>query len=209
MASARGLNLVRRFSTSTLRTQLVQPPLAVFGVEGRYATALYSAAVKQKKLETVEKDLKEFKNLLKTDSKLAEFMDNPVLKRQLKRDAIIDVLNKKKSCDLTVNALTLMADNGRFDKLDGLCNAFSKIMSAYRGEVVCEIISAKPLDDATLKEVTSSLQGFLEKGQVIQLQTKVDPSIIGGLIVSIGDKYVDMSFSSRIKTYTSIIQEVV
>jgi len=209
MASVRGVFIARRFSTSALRAQLIQPPLAVFGVDGRYATALYSAATKQKKLDVVEKDLKEFKNLMKTDSKFGEFILNPTIKKQLKREAILDVVQKKKACDLTANVLTLLSDNGRFDRIESVCNAFAKIMSAYRGEVVSEIISAKPLDEATLKEITASLQGFLEKGQVIQLQTKVDPSIIGGLIVSIGDKYVDMSFSSRIKTYTSLINESV
>jgi len=209
MASSALSLLARRFSTASIRSQLVQPPLAVFGTEGRYATALYSAASKQKKIETVEQELKEFQKLLKTDKKLLEFVGNPMYNRQVKRDALVDILKKKKASDLTINTIAVLADNGRFNLIDGVCNSFGRIMSAYRGEVVCEIVSAKPLDDPLLKELTSSLQGFVKKGEVIIVKTKVDPSIIGGLVISIGDKYVDMSFANKIKTYTNIIKEAI
>lgn len=79
-------------------------------------------------------------------------------------------------------------------------------MAANRGEVVCEVITAKPLDADTKNKLESALKGFLKKGQTILLTAKVDPSIIGGMVVSIGDKYVDMSVVSKIKKYTDLIQ---
>lgn len=65
------------------------------------------------------------------------------------------------------------------------------------------------MDAATLKEVESALSGFLQKGQSLQLTTKVDPSIVGGLVVVIGDRYIDMSLSSKIERYTALLKQPV
>merc|ERR1712141_7014 len=142
----------RGLSTSVGRLQLVQPPVQVFGIEGRYATALYSAATKKKALAAVEKDLKTFEATLKKDARLADFL------------------------------------------------------AAHRGEVVCEITTSKALDAAMKKEVDGAVASFLTKGQKSLISYKVDPSIVGGMIVSIGDKYVDMSIASKLKKYSELIK---
>jgi len=212
MAATRrfGSTLVRQFSTaSAVRSKLTVPPIYVFGVEGRYAHAIYSAATKEKKLEVVEKDLKDIQALLKTDVKLAQFMSNPSIKRNLKREVLIESFKKKNYSNITVNLFSAMADNGRLNKLNAIFGTFDKIMSAHRGEVICTVTTARPLDPTYLKDLTTVLQGFLKKGEVLQLSTKVDPTLIGGMVVNIGDKYVDMSTASKIKTYTNLIKQAV
>jgi F-type H+-transporting ATPase subunit O len=67
----------------------------------------------------------------------------------------------------------------------------------------------QPLDDALKTELEAALKSFLQQGQKLLLTVKVDPAIIGGLVVSIGDKYVDMSIASKIKKYTDIITAAV
>jgi len=210
MATTRGFSLVRRFTTSAgVRSKLVTPPMYVFGVEGRYAHALYSAATKEKKLDVVEKDLKDIQALLKQDKKLAEFMANPTIKRNHKRDAIVQSFQKKNYSNVTVNLFAAMADNGRLNKLNGVFGTFDKMMSAHRGEVLCTVTTAKALDPAYLKDLTTALEAFLKKGEVLKLSTKVDPLLIGGMVVNIGDKYVDMSTATKIKTYTNLIKQAV
>lgn len=78
-------------STSAAASQLVKAPVQVFGLEGRYASALYSAATKNKTLDAVEKELSQFQQSIKTDAKLKEFIVNPTLKRNLKADALRQV----------------------------------------------------------------------------------------------------------------------
>jgi F-type H+-transporting ATPase subunit O len=185
------------------------PPIHVFGIEGRYATALYSAATKEKKLDVVEKDIKDIQALVKKDVKLAEFMVNPVIKRNFKRDAIVAAFGKKNYSNITLNLFSALADNGRLNKLNAVIGAFDKIMSAHRGEVICSVTTAKPLDPLFLKDLKTTLEGFLKKGEVLQLESKVDPSLIGGMVVTIGDKYVDMSTATKIKTYTNLIKQAV
>ncbi|KDR22637.1 ATP synthase subunit O, mitochondrial [Zootermopsis nevadensis] len=209
MAACRMRVIARAFSTSPGQQQLVKPPIQVFGIEGRYATALFSAASKQNQLDTVEKELVKFKGTLKTDVKLREFIENPTLKRQLKVEGLKQVSSKFPLSSQSTNLLLLLAENGRLKSLDGIIGAYQTIMAAHRGEVPCEVITAKPLDDALKTELEAALKSFLKQGQKLQLNVKVDPTIIGGMIVSIGDKYVDMSIATKIKKYTDVITAVV
>ncbi|XP_058825053.1 ATP synthase subunit O, mitochondrial [Topomyia yanbarensis] len=197
--------LTRQLSTSSASAQLVKPPIQIFGLEGRYACALYSAASKNKVLDVVEKDLKGLQQQIRTDAKVRELLINPTIKRSLKASALKDVSSRVKFNAATGNLLSLLAENGRLSRLEGIINAYSLIMAAERGEVVCEVVTAKPLDDSQRKQLEGALKAFLKPNQSIQLTAKVDPALIGGMIVSIGDKYVDMSVASKIKKYTDII----
>lgn len=67
------------------------------------------------------------------------------------------------------------------------------------------MITAKELDSAQRQKLEGVLKSFLKGNQTIQLTSKVDPTIMGGMIVSIGDRYVDMSVASKLKKYTEII----
>merc|ERR1719402_901120 len=145
--------------------------------------------------------------LFKTDKVLDEFLRNPTIPRALKRDAITSVMGKKKASELTKNFFLAAADNGRLAKVDGFIDAFRTIMAAVRGEVICEVVTAKALDAALQKEVEGTLKSFLKPGQVIKLKSQVDPSIVGGMVVTVGDKYIDMSISSKLKLYTDLINQ--
>ena len=97
-------------------------------------------------------------------------------------------------------------------------------MAAHRGEVVCQVTTAKPLDAAMLKEVEGALKGFLKGNEKALITYAVDPAIIGGMVgvsdlvismvnyilmlqvVSIGDKFCDMSMSSKLKKYSELIK---
>ncbi|KAK3577392.1 hypothetical protein CHS0354_032240 [Potamilus streckersoni] len=201
--------LVRQFSSSAVRHKLVYPPIQVYGVEGRYATALFSAASKEKKLDAVEKELDSLRELMKKDVRFTEFLLNPSLKRKDKIDTLRDAMAKQKFSSLTTNLLATMAENGRLKKIGSVFTSFDKLMSAVRGEIICTVTTAKPLDAAGEKELRSTLQEFVKKEEKVNLEMRVDPSIIGGMIVSIGDKYVDMSMATKIKTYTNLIKEAV
>ncbi|XP_019871199.2 ATP synthase subunit O, mitochondrial [Aethina tumida] len=209
MASQKLSMLVRSLSTSSVSQQLVKPPVQIFGIEGRYATALYSAASKQKTLEAVEKDLIKLQTSMKTDPKLREFIQNPTIKRTLKAEALKAVAAKVSLKAESANLLTILAENGRLKNLEGVINAFKTIMAAHRGEVTCEVTTAKELDAGQKEKLQQTLKSFLKPNETINLSTKVDPTIVGGMIVSIGDRYVDMSVASKIKKYTELISAAV
>uniref|UniRef100_A0A1A9X437 Oligomycin sensitivity conferral protein n=1 Tax=Glossina brevipalpis TaxID=37001 RepID=A0A1A9X437_9MUSC len=194
--------LVRAMSSST---KAVKPPIQVFGLEGRYATALYSAASKSQQLDQVEKDITNFQDSLKKDKKLRELVVSPIINKRVMAKAMKETADKAGMTPTSGNLLSLLADNGRLNMFDGIANAFRMIMAAHRGEVVCEVITAKPLDASQSKQLESSLKAFLKSNETLKVTSRVDPNIIGGMIVSIGDKYVDMSIASKVKMYTDII----
>nr|CAG4645144.1 EOG090X0EB8 [Leptodora kindtii] len=193
--------LVRKFSTTASVAKMVKPPIQVFSLEGRYASALYSAASKQGALEQVEAELVGLQSTISTDTRLAEFIDNPILKRPLKVEAFASIAKKLNMSDLSSNLLQALAENGRLSRLDTVITTFKTMMAAHRGEVPCQVTSAKPLDADTLEEVKAAMSGFLQEGQILKLTTAVDESILGGLVVVIGDRYVDMSLSSATEPY--------
>ncbi|XP_075449938.1 ATP synthase peripheral stalk subunit OSCP, mitochondrial [Ascaphus truei] len=201
---------VRSFSTSVVRpvSKLIKPPIQVFGLGGRYATALYSAASKEKKLDQVEKELSRMLILIR-DPKLSVLLTNPHIKRTLKQKTITDILAVEKFSPVTVNFINLLAENGRLIHTPGVISEFNKIMSAHRGEVSCAVTTASPLDEPSLTELKTALNGFLAKGETLKLQTKIDSSILGGMIVSFGDKHIDMSTKAKIQKLSKIMKETV
>lgn len=143
---------------------------------------------------------------MKSDAKLADYMKDPSIKRSVKSEGFKAVGSKLGFNAATSNLLQLLAENGRLGMLNQIINAFKQIMAANRGEVVCEVTTAKPLDPDSKAKLESTLKLFMQKGQTILLTTKVDSTIIGGMVVSIGDKYVDMSIASKVKKYSDIIR---
>ncbi|XP_044143689.1 ATP synthase subunit O, mitochondrial [Bufo gargarizans] len=211
MAAAGRLSLkVRSFSTSVSRpvAKLMRPPIQVFGLEGRYATALYSAASKEKKLDQVEKELNRVSTLIK-EPQLSIVIANPHIKRALKQKTISDILTKEKFSPITLNFVNLLAENGRLRYTAEVIGAFAKMMSAHRGEVLCSVTTASPLDEASLTELKTALNGFLAKGESLKLETKTDPSLLGGMVVGIGDKYIDMSTKTKIQKLTKVMKDTV
>ncbi|XP_008834159.1 ATP synthase subunit O, mitochondrial [Nannospalax galili] len=200
---------VRCFSTSVVRpfAKLVRPPVQIYGIEGRYATALYSAASKQNKLDQVEKELVRVGQLLK-DPKVSLAVLNPYIKRSIKVKSLKDVTAKERFSPLTTNLMNLLAENGRLDSTQGIVSAFSTIMSVHRGEVPCTVTTAYPLDQAVLSELKIVLKSFLSQNQVLKLEVKTDPSIMGGMIVRIGEKYVDMSAKTKIQKLSQAMREL-
>jgi len=199
--------LVRGFSSSAVRNAgLVKPPIQVSGTEGRYAAALYSAASKNKALDVVEKDLNTFKATLAKDKPLAEFLYDPTIKKSLKASGLTAACQKLKMSPLTTNLIAALAENGRHSLVDSVISSYGTIMSAQRGEVVCEVVTAKALDPPMVKEVEATIALFLKKGEKSKMNYKVDPAIIGGMVVSIGDKFADMSIASKMNKYTELIK---
>merc|ERR1711962_1593075 len=109
------------------------------------------------------------------------------IKKPVKVEGLSAACDKLKMSSLTKNMLTAMAENGRHNLVDA-------------------VIGSKALDPAMTKEVESTIALFLKKGEKSKTSYKVDPSIIGGMVVSIGDKYADMSIASKMKKYTELIK---
>ena len=187
----------------------MKPPIQIFGLEGRYAHALYSAAVKNKKESVVEKDLDKFHSLLKGDKQLHEFVNDPTLQRKSKLEKLNTLLVQQKFDKMTMNFFGVLAENNRLNRVKNIVTAFSQLMSASRGEIVCTVISAQKLDDNNTKALESALKGFIKPTEVLKLNLKVDNALLGGLIVELKDKYIDMSTATKIRKISNILKQAI
>lgn len=187
----------------------VQVPLQVHGIEGRYATALYTAAVKKNCLKQVESELATIKSAVKKDPKMSAFLESPVLSRDAKKQGVSSMLPSSRYSETTRNLFILLAENSRLPQTDKIIDSFSQILAASRGEVNVNVTSAKPLESKAIERVRNILSKskLVEKNQNIILNTTVNPSIVGGLIIEVGDKTIDMSISSRITKLNRMLTE--
>jgi len=201
---------VRALSTSTRAAEgIIKPNVQLYGVNGRYAHALFSAATKSESLGKVEKEIQSFKGLMKTDGGLKAFLDTPVISRTEKSAAIQATLTKQKYSPTVVNFFGAMAENNRLPETTGVIDAFETLMASSRNEVHCTITTAKPLDKKSLASVEKSLKGFATGDQVLSVTAQTDPSIVGGLIVEVGDKYIDMSIVTKIQKISNSLSQAV
>ncbi|KAJ1564584.1 ATP synthase subunit O, mitochondrial, partial [Nowakowskiella sp. JEL0078] len=144
MQSVSGLKLVRRYASSA-STSVSDVPLTLHGIDGRYATALFTAAAKKNTLELVETELNQFKSLLTRDAGVKRFLETPILDRKLKIEGIKIILTtgSTKFSPITTNLFTVLAENGRLDHTSKLIDAYLSLMTAHRGEVNVTVTSAK------------------------------------------------------------------
>merc|ERR1712032_1164058 len=187
---------VRTYATAASTSGLVTPPIQVFGLSGRYATALYSAAHKKNALEKVENDLRSFKSKLKTDSNLAQLCSSAptAIKKALPQEA----LKIANASPVTQSFVDLLKSNNRLEKAEGMIDSYLELMAAHRGEVKGHIVSANPLNDKTVSALHKSLEQHLEKGQKLKLSTEVKSDIVGGLVITLGEKHIDLSVKTKL-----------
>lgn len=207
-AALRAAVPVRSFAAAA--TSEVKPPVSVFGVDGTYATALYTAAVKTSSLDPTAAALTNLGALLEKDTKLAAILSAPTLTEADKK-AIIEELGKKAGSgnETVKNFLETLAENNRLGLLPGVCDKFATIISAARGEVEVTVTSAQPLDKRTLNrlETAVSKSAYISQGQKLKVTNSVNPDIVGGLVVEIGDRTIDLSVSARIAKMNKLLTD--
>ncbi|KAF9363843.1 ATP synthase F0 subcomplex subunit OSCP atp5 [Mortierella sp. NVP85] len=205
LAARRALQATRGYATSAQ----VQIPLVLHGIDGRYATALYTAAAKKQALDTVENDLKQVKRVVEKDTKLRDFLENPTINRIEKKSGVQKMLAAGKYNDLTKNFFDTLAENGRLNDTVKIIDSYGSLMSAHRGEVQVTITSAKELDAKDIAKVKGYLakSAFVTSKQTLVVSNKVNPSILGGLVVEFGDKTIDLSVSSKVNKLNQLLSD--
>jgi F-type H+-transporting ATPase subunit delta len=169
----------------------------VSGLAARYATALYDLADEQGALDTVAGDLKSLRKMIDESDDFARFIKSPVLSRTEQGNAIKAVAEKAQLSALTQKFLGLAAANRRLFALPGIISGFLATLATRRGEVAAEVTSAAPLSDAQLGVISAALKQTV--GRTVALSSKVDSSILGGLIVRVGSRMVDSSIKSKLQ----------
>ncbi|KAJ3232326.1 ATP synthase F0 subcomplex subunit OSCP atp5 [Chytriomyces hyalinus] len=206
------MQIQRVFARSmTTAANPVKIPVVLHGIDGRYATALYSAAAKKNVLEAVESELNKIGGLIEKDVRVQTFMETPIIDRAAKKAGVASILSSGRYSELTSNFFQVLAENGRLDQTRKVVSSFQQLMTAHRGEVQVTVTSAKELETRVFRQLQDILKKstLIEKNQKIVLSNKVDATIVGGLIIEAGGKTIDLSVSSKVAKLERLLKEAI
>mgnify|MGYP003345421852 CR=1 FL=1 len=166
------------------------------GLAGRYAQALFDLASERGALDAVAADLEALARMLDESAELTRLVRSPVITRAAAGKAIAALSKSANFNGLTGNFLGLLAKNRRLFELAAMIKAFRSLLADSRGEVAAEVVSAQPLSEKHLAAVADALKAAT--GAKVALSPRVDPALLGGMIVRVGSRMVDSSLRTKL-----------
>ena len=161
----------------------------------RYAKSLLSLAVEQKTLEAAFSDMKLIDDTCDQNPELQVLLKSPVIKGD-KKQAVMNAIFASKLSPITAGFIKLIIQHRREDILHEIADSFVKQYKAHKNIGVAEIITASPLKADAKARIMEQLKK--QQGREMEIVEKVDPALIGGLVVRIGDKQFDGSISRKL-----------
>lgn len=161
----------------------------------RYAKALYEAAAQQGLVWEVEQQLKGLVGALEQTPEFKAFLGSPNIESSRKVEVLNEALAGKMS-DLLLRTVRLLIERGRQTELPGIYRAYAKIAGDASGQARAIVYTAKPLGDAELAAIAEQFGKVT--GKTILAEQEIDPSLIGGIKVRIGDRLYDGSLSGKL-----------
>ena len=171
---------------------------------GRYASALFDLASENGTVTAVESDLDKIEAALAESAELAAVTTNPKVSRSDAKKALWGVSAILGLTELSQKFLGVLAQNRRLNQLPKVIAAFRAIAAAQRGEVTAQVTSAHALTDAQLADLKAKLTA--REGRTVKLSTKVEPDLLGGLVVTIGSKRIDASIRTRLNSLSQAMK---
>lgn len=169
------------------------------GVAKRYAHSLFELARERGHVEAVEKDLNDFAGLIDESDELRRLVRSPVFSADEQLDAISAIVDRSGlGGALTGNFLKVVAKNRRLFAIEGIIRAYRNIAAKARGEVTAEVTVAHELNEEQRTKLRSTLSEIA--GKDVTLETKVDPSLLGGMVVRLGARQIDTSLRSKLQS---------
>ena len=165
-------------------------------VGGRYARALFDLSIDQTNTPAVEADLKALKKMSAESRDLRTLLASPVFSAEDKAKGVAAIAEKAGLNATTKKFLGLLAANGRLSALPSVITAFEALSATARGVVSAQVTTAVELTAAQTKGVASALRTALGKDP--EIETRIDPSILGGIKVQVGSRLFDASLRSKL-----------
>lgn len=170
----------------------------VSGVPGRYASALFELASEEKATEEVSRQLHSFQSAIDQSEDLNRLVISPVFSSADQIGALDAVAGQLGITGATLNFLKLCARNRRLSAVRGVIKAYATLLGQSKGEIAGEVASAEPLSGQQLDDLKAALKSAL--GRDVLLSTRVDSSLLGGLIVKVGSRMMDNSLKTKLQT---------
>jgi F-type H+-transporting ATPase subunit delta len=178
---------------------------SVSGVSGRYATALFELARDERSIEAVKAGLDQFEAMLADSADLRRLVRSPVFAAETQSKALAAVLEQAGITGISANFLKVLTANRRLFAVSDVIRAFRVLVAKFKGEATADVTVAETLSDKNLDALKSALKSV--SGKDVTLNVKVDPSIIGGLVVKLGSRMVDSSLRTKLNSIKHAMKE--
>jgi F-type H+-transporting ATPase subunit delta len=177
----------------------------VSGMAGRYATALFDLARETNAIDAVKADLERFNGLAAESPDLTRLVRSPVFSADEQLQALSAVLERAEIGGLAAKFLKLVTTNRRLFAVRDMVKAYRQLVAEYKGEATAEVTVAERLKDEHVAALRSALKAV--SGKDVDLDIKIDPAIIGGLVVKLGSRMVDTSLRTRLNAIRHAMKE--
>lgn len=177
----------------------------VSGVAGRYATALFELAEAQSALDAVAADLDGIRAMMNESEDLLRLVRSPIYSAEEQGRAFAAILDKAGASGLVKNFVGLVIQNRRLFALPDMISAYRAILAAKRGEMTADVTSAHPLADAQIESLKAALKSAT--GRDVNINTKVDAALLGGLVVKVGSRMIDSSLRTKLNSLKIAMKE--
>jgi F-type H+-transporting ATPase subunit delta len=174
------------------------------GVSGRYASALFELAREQNELDKVDQDLGKFQAMLDQSPDLARLVKSPAFAAEEQERALGAVMDWASIGATTGNFLKVVTRNRRLFAAEDMIKGFRQQLALHRGEMTAEVQSATPLSNEQLAALKSTLKASY--GKDVRLDAKVDPSLLGGLVVKVGSRMFDSSLRTKLMNLKVVLK---
>ena len=167
------------------------------GLAGRYANAVFELALDQKAVDAVSTDLAGLRRAVETSPDLARLVRSPVFSAEDHAKALKVILEKMGAHPLTIKFVLLLAQKRRLFVLNQIITAYERLVAKSRGETEAEVTSARHLKDNEIAELKTVLKSKL--GKEPRLHSRIDPTLLGGLIIKVGSRMIDTSLRTKLE----------
>jgi F-type H+-transporting ATPase subunit delta len=165
---------------------------------GRYATALFGLARDEKQIDAVTRSLDSLDAAMAESDDFRTLVTSPLIGRAEAGKAARALTPALGLDPITAKFLGVLADNGRLAELKPVIKAVRQLAAAHRGETTAEVTSAFPLNDDQVTRLKANLKARL--GREVAIDSKVDPQILGGIIIRHGSQMIDASIRTKLNT---------
>jgi len=163
---------------------------------GRYASALFDLARDERQIDAVSRSLDSLNQALADSRDFSELVGSPMVGREDAGKAFAALAPQLGLDPITTNFLAVLARNGRKNQLRNVIRDFKRLAADHRGEATAEVTTAHSLKDDQIKALKAQLKG--RAGRDVTIDAKVDPSILGGIVVKLGSQMIDSSIRTKL-----------
>ena len=192
--------------SSELSSNIASEKLTISGLAGRYAVALFDLANEANALDDVAKDLATLEALLNESAELSNLTQSPIFSREQQGRAMAAVADQAGLGKLVQNFVAVVATNRRLDQLKNIIKEFSRQLAHHKGEVNASVVTAHKLSKDQLDALKAKLKSMV--GRDVNVETDVDESLLGGMIVNIGSRMIDSSLKTKLANLEESMKEV-